>query len=306
MTPSLSSGERAHALIAHQLSRLQSLRPQLLEDTDPEALHQFRVSLRRLRSLLHQFSPALILPPKLSSPRIAALARVSGGCRDADVLQEHLERLRPQLEPVGQSSCRTLLRHIRKERRQCFADLESSLTSRGAKRLFERLQSWVEAPLFTDLGRLALEDWLQEWLLAATGSAFLHGGWFATRADDPGVHALRKRLKEVRYGLEALQPWLGRDAGPWITAMRSAQDCLGTLHDLEVLLQKLTQALQPPDDTAAAALRIPLQRLRQQSWHQWLELKQGLLLPQRRRTLICLVPATPSSGDQAPDQRVPS
>lgn len=66
---------------------------------EPEALHQFCVSLRRLRSLLGQFGPAVKLPPRLKRSRIAALARPTSSCRDADVLRENLaQRLLERLE----------------------------------------------------------------------------------------------------------------------------------------------------------------------------------------------------------------
>ena len=72
--PALDSprcGEHAHTLIGDRLARLVALQAEVLADRDPEPLHQMRVSFRRLRSTLEQFSPALLLPDAADPERIA-------------------------------------------------------------------------------------------------------------------------------------------------------------------------------------------------------------------------------------------
>lgn len=284
MTASVSTGEQARQLISTQLARLRALLPRVLEDEDPEALHQFRVSLRRLRSLLSQFGAALELPPRLKSNRIAALARSTGACRDADVLRQQLEQhLLPRLEPKERQDCRPLLRQLKRCRRQAFRDLETALRSRRCHALLEQLEQWSQAPRSTSLGQQPLQDWLQDWLLASTSGCFLHGGWFAADPSDPELHALRKRVKQVRYSMEALRGWLGDAGERWIHDLRSVQSCLGDLHDQEVLLQLIRSHGQ-----SAAGLRLTLERDRQDRWEQWQRLRQDLLEPQRRQSLLRL------------------
>ena len=58
--PALSSGAYALDLIQRQVRRLGKLQGEVLADRDPEPLHQLRVSLRRLRTALSQFGPALV------------------------------------------------------------------------------------------------------------------------------------------------------------------------------------------------------------------------------------------------------
>lgn len=287
MTASIRTGDQAQQLIARQLARLQSLQPRVLEDDDPEALHQFRVSLRRLRSLITQFRAALELPAKLNRSRLATLARTTGDCRDADVLRELLElleqRLLLRLQPAERQQCRPLLRQLKQRRRAAFRELSAGLRSSRCRRLLEQLQSWCLAPAYTRLGQGPLEDWLEEWLLASSGGCFLHGGWFAETPSAPELHALRKRVKEVRYGLEALATWLGDAGEDWIRDLRAAQSCLGDLHDQEVLIQLIRGQGQ-----AASALRQPLEQDRQERWQQWQTLRDELLQPERRRSLLRL------------------
>lgn len=287
MSVSISTGEQAQHLIAHQLARLRSGLPQVLKDNDPEPLHQFRVSLRRLRSVISQFGSALELPPRLNRGRIAALARATGNCRDADVLQELLSQgLLPRLEQTERQDCRPLLRRLKRQRRHAFRELDAGLRSKRCRTLLDQLESWTVAPRFTSLGQRPLDVWLQEWVLACCGGCFLHSGWFAEDPCDPQLHALRKRIKEVRYGLEALRDWLGDAGERWISDLRHVQSCLGDLHDQEVLMQLIHGHGQ-----GAAALRGALEQDRQERWQDWQQLRAELLQPQRRHSLLQLAAA---------------
>ncbi|MFM7313745.1 MAG: CHAD domain-containing protein [Cyanobium sp.] len=294
---SLSSGEHARRLISQQLDRLRETHPLVLADASPEPLHQFRVCLRRLRSLLSQFGPALVIPPRLSRAKIAAVARATGLCRDADVLREWLERhpLLP-LSPQERQGRGSLLRQLKRRRRQAFDRLEGELRSDRYRNLQRHLERWCHSPRLTMLGEQSLMDWLPDWLMACSGTCFLHAGWFATDPAAPELHALRKAIKEVRYGLEALREELGQEGLNWIADLREVQSCLGSLHDQEVLRallssQKKGSDPQPP----LPALSQVLAAERLQSWLRWEQLRGRLLAPARRRSLATLLHADPES-----------
>ena len=287
MQPCTSSGDHARQLIQQQLARLRDLHPLVLADRDPEPLHQFRVSLRRLRALLQQFGPALVLPRRISRARIAAVARATGRCRDGDVLSAVLEtQLLPQLQAAERKACAPLRRRLRQQRRRAFVELRDELGSKRYRNLMEQLEAWCRTPRFSRLGQLDLTDWLQEWLLASTGCCFLHAGWFAADPAAPDLHDLRKRIKEVRYGLEALRDRLGSNGEAWIADLRRVQSCLGDLHDQEVLLQLLCEA-RGGSPTPAALIQA-LEAQRDCSWQQWQRLTEELLPAQRRRSLVGL------------------
>jgi CHAD domain-containing protein len=289
MDPSLTCGEHVRLLILPQLERLRRFQPEVLADHDPEPLHQFRVSLRRLRSVVSQFGPALVLPRHLHRSQIAVVARATGLCRDADVLREWLEqRLMPRLAADGHRSCKPLLRALRKQRRKAFADLQEELTSRRYFRMIEELEGWCDSPDTTLVGDLQLAEWLPEWLQACAGTCFLHGGWFAAHPGDSELHELRKRIKEVRYGLEALRGLLGNAGEAWIGDLRDVQSVLGDLHDLQVLMQLLGDQELADEAASRAPLQQLLEEQRQERWQQWLELRNKLLQADRRRSLVRL------------------
>jgi CHAD domain-containing protein len=280
-----SSGDHALRLIAHQAERLGALVPQVLADRDPEALHQLRVSLRRLRSLLRQFAAALLLPEDLRPGRIARVSRPTGRCRDLDVQLQLLEQLAPDLTDAGGVGLKPLRRQLRLQRRRAFRDLRQALRAGRLARLQQQLDAWRRSPRYSALGRQPLEAWRREWLLVCCGGCFLQGGWLVEDPRDPELHALRRRLKGVRYGLESLQEHLGPETEAWIGTLKAVQACLGELQDLQVLEQSLAGL-----DSAlpGAGLLRSIEQRRWACWQRWLELRQPLLQPQRRAALLDL------------------
>ena len=112
----------------------------MLADRDPEPLHQLRVSLRRLRTALGQFGPALELPESVESSRIAAVARRTGLCRDLDVLRLRLEvQLLPSLPESEQRSREGAMMRLGRDRAQAFEALEEGLCHSRYLRLLARL-----------------------------------------------------------------------------------------------------------------------------------------------------------------------
>ncbi len=298
-----SNGAFAAALIAAQTARLRQLRPAVIDDAGPEPLHQLRVSLRRLRTALGQFGPALVLPESVSERRIAALARRTGLCRDLDVLRDHLDHhLLPRLAHDERQGLQPLLKQLRRRRRRAFAAVVEMLQDRRSERLLERLEAWQRQPAYTALGEEPLAAWRAEWHRPLTGSLFLHPGWWASQPHHPALHDLRKRIKGVRYSLEPLLAPLDPAVQAWIQPFKQAQGALGALQDLQVLQALL---LEEPAGRHGGATRsrreglaAELDRQREQAWGQWLAVRALLLRPECRLALPGLSPWPPPAGER--------
>ncbi len=280
-----SCGAYAAELIRKQTRRLGKLQPEVLADADPEPLHQLRVSLRRLRTALSQFAPALELPDGIGDRRIARVARRTGLCRDLDVLGLRLEQdLLPPLPETDRDALQPLLKHLRRDRRQAFAELEEALRGAAYLKLLARLHDWQNQPRYTALGEEPLDLWLFEWQSQLGAGLFLHPGWFAADPLAPALHELRKRLKGVRYALEHLEPFGTPALTDWLAELRRAQDNLGDLHDLQVLDTTLAGG-RPARSLEAAlpALRGLIAARQQASWRGWCEQSARLRSPASRQ-----------------------
>lgn len=266
----LCMGTYALGLIQVQIKRLGKLQPKVLAGDDPESLHQLRVSLRRLRTILHQFMPALSLPGSVDTDRIAAVARCTSLTRDLDVLGERLERqLLPLLPADERQDMEAAMKRLGRQRNQAFELLVDALRSPNYLKLLARLHRWQDSPRFTRLGDQAIDHWLYELHAPFTGVLFLHPGWLANDYRAEELHSLRKLIKNARYALENLEPWLDSKIQDGVAQLKNAQAILGDLHDLGVLELILTDHKMPVKLKKLPALRAEIKRQQQQCWLCW-------------------------------------
>jgi CHAD domain-containing protein len=282
--PPLTSGEFALELIRRQTRRLGNLQAEVLADRDPEPLHQLRVSLRRLRTAMGQFAPALEFPDGVSVRRIAAVARRTGLCRDLDVLQGRLrDRLLPRLPEAEQASLAGAMKRLRQDRAQAFATLHEELHSSRYLKLLARLHKWQHKPQFTALGGLPLMPWLPDWPAPFTAGLFLDPGWLEADASAETLHALRKRIKQARYSLEHFDPWCEPALKAWIQDLKAAQDHLGDLHDLQILHRNFILGDSLKKSLKLPVLQAELEAQQQLCWIQWRELAERISTENHRR-----------------------
>ena len=284
--PLLSSGDYAAELIQRQTRRLGKLQAEVLADQDPEGLHQLRVSLRRLRTALGQFGAALVMPDAVSDRRIAKVARRTGLTRDLDVMRERLSSIwLPTLPGPEQQAIKPVLKQLARDRQKAFEGLAATLREGPYLKLLARLHKWQQAPRFTAIGQRPMRGWLLEWQMQAIGGLFLQAGWFVTDPRDESLHELRKTIKGVRYSLEYLEPFASEALAGWLAELRRAQDCLGDLHDLQVLSEALSDQFDHDLAKAVPALHQAIELQKAERWGQWLSQVEAMLSNASRRAL---------------------
>jgi CHAD domain-containing protein len=234
---------------------------------DPEAVHDFRVALRRLRTALR---PARRLHGKRHlravEEELGRFARATGALRDEEVLRETLGAL--DLPPPARAALDAwLVQRLRQERAR---RRRAGALIAGADR-----HPGVGPPLGTALaalerrlGRRRSEEHparaLAESALAeatAAVAARLH----ARPTDAAAMHALRIRYKRLRYTAELFKPLLGEATSLLAREAARMQKRLGELHDLDEALTRVTRARALPRGARAAARRALLRLRARQS-----------------------------------------
>lgn len=217
---------------------------QRLEDSqDAEALHDFRVGLRRLRSCSRAYRLQLKgSVTKRLRQRLRKLTQATNDGRDAEV---HLTWLRHQAERLGPEDLQGLSWLIGRLEGQRFDTARTALTD--VRRRF--LKS--AAKLRPRLGTFRMEirsgpNQEQRSFGRVTGE--LIRAQVAELADDlsrvqgaedvKGSHAARISAKRLRYLLE---PLARRAPGvrSLVTQLKEVQDTLGDLHDRHVLAAEI-------------------------------------------------------------------
>ena len=239
------------------------------DESDLEALHDFRVSVRRLRSALRAYAPQLAgAAKKHDRRRLRRLQDATGRARDAEVALAWLGSQRAALAPQQLAGLDALATRLRRRRERTFASMRGELRREFA-RVGDRLQR--------RLARLTVETNLLE-PGVDVGEPF--APVFAARArrdaralarqvasvsasdDQRGCHRARIACKRLRYLVEPLS---GRvpEAKDVVRRCKRLQDELGELNDAHVLSEELertlaaTRAPRSPDRATRPALADP-------------------------------------------------
>lgn len=205
---------QAHVLRIH--IRLFACRERLVGATDNEALHDLRIALRQLRSLLRPLASIAICADL--QHRASALGKATGPLRDLEVLVQYLQQ-------QGLSS----VAHARLIRlQQGYADLlDSELLGQLLSHLDAWPQLWQEAAGSAELRKLIKQR------LRKDCRQLAHA------LQDPAHdrHRLRLLVKRMRYAAEAY-PQLSVLSGRALAQLKKVQSALGDWHDHWQWLQR--------------------------------------------------------------------
>ncbi len=219
-----------------------------------EALHDFRVAVRRLRSWLEAHEEEVPLSSKLYG-KLRRLARETNRARDADVALAWLQAHRAQLKTGERHGWRWLLDRYRQERDDEHARLRAKLSKRW-ERMEDRLKSALADHPVAQHARYAECCAARLDVYYETLTAHLN----AVRGveEDEAIHHARIAAKRLRYLLEPMGPALPA-ARAMITRLTDMQDRLGHIHDMNVLHHRLGEvAVEAAAAHARRCLRAAL------------------------------------------------
>jgi CHAD domain-containing protein len=214
---------------------------------NPRAIHRMRLASRRLRELL----PLLQLDQPDTRRLTRRLRRVTdrlGTVREADVLILLLDELHESGRYL-QGGLTRLSAALREEREAARKRLDTKLPAGGLKRLAARLEELVH-DLEPTAHAAARRDRAWRWALDARvtnradalAAAMREAGavYLAER-----LHVVRVALKKLRYAVELVNQVSGtRDAD--VKTLKRAQDLLGRMHDLQMLIDRIRQVQTAP------------------------------------------------------------
>ncbi len=213
-------------------------------------VHQMRVALRRLRSLLATFRP-LFDPDVIGSLRdeLKWVAGELGAARDPEVMRQRLAAL--ATGPERRSVADRIERELGAAESAGVAGTLEALDSERYSQLLHDLNSLVADPPWTADAERSCDDILRRrvgrnWkrLRRRVDSAHNEARGADRRA---ALHEVRKAAKRLRYSAEVLVPAYGDDASRLVRRAKRVQTDLGELQD-SVVSQKVLYELTTADD----------------------------------------------------------
>jgi CHAD domain-containing protein len=265
----------------------------VLDDKDPEELHQMRVGMRRLRSALLGFNAALIFPQEINQKKVGKIASILGNLRDIDVLLDTLEnQYKPNLPDGEQNILNVALKTLNKNRKHIFFEVEKTLHGQQYKQIKKGFKKWLKFPKYEAIGAINIKQILPDLLLPQISNFFLHQAWLVGTdceeyhlkirenltqkevesllvSEGEKLHDLRKEAKRVRYNLELFTQFYGTDYQEYVDQVKDIQTVLGDLQDSFVLTEFLEDIFHTELEEKLPTLMNNFAINRYQKWQEW-------------------------------------
>ena len=281
----LPAYEGAVRIARFYLDRAGQAAVRLKKKGDEEALHDFRVSLRRLRSNLQAYAPylATAVSPK-QRKRIRNLASSTGGGRDAEVQLAWLEQRQLDVS-IDEAPGVELLRE----------ELEGQLTAgygQGVNRalnrfgkldgkLRRRLDDLETAGRASGLNEgLRFSAAVERCLPEYAAELDVHLSRVHSIADEAEAHRARIRAKRLRYLFEPIADDV-EGVEELLTSLKGLQDLLGDLRDAQLLSGLVAKLERRAAHGDTADVKPGLQRVAA-----WLDAEQQELFGRLRETWL--------------------
>lgn len=242
-----SADESSRLLALQYLDETAGAERRLTDPLDTEALHDFRVALRRLRSCTRAYRTQLRgSVPKPMRRKLRKLTLATNAGRDAEV---HLSWLRNQAGRVGPGHTQGLAWLIGRLEGRKHETLDSA--SSDVDRRFVKLAAKLRARLGTLRIQIGRGRGSERPSFRAVTGELIHGHTadlneklraVGTAENMTEAHRARIAAKRLRYLLE---PLTRRAAGAkgLIAPLKGLQDVLGHLHDMHVLSEEIAASL---------------------------------------------------------------
>ncbi|MBD2356547.1 CHAD domain-containing protein [Tolypothrix sp. FACHB-123] len=325
-TPVQTLGDYAYEGVQKHYKKILKWEKSVKKDEDPEALHQMRVGMRRLRTAVSRFAIVLDLPKPVSDKNIGKIARKLGGLRDLDVLKENLEKdYKPRLSHKEQTYLHTAFDAIAKQREHALSIVQTTLKDESYKSLKQSMEEWLEKPTYHDLADISIGQVLPDLLLPEVSQFLLHPGWLAgtefvesqlkvhqnweaekieqqLTKEGETLHDLRKQAKRVRYQMELFADLYSESYAAYIADVKSIQDVLGAMQDSVVLTEWLENVFKSDMHSHLHGLNKLLADNRYQLWQQWQPLQSRYLKIETRHGFHLTVLHPKESGFSHEDE----
>jgi CHAD domain-containing protein len=239
---------------------------------DEDALHDFRVALRRTRSAVRAYRA--VLGPcarKKDHRRLRDLSRATNAGRDAEVQVEWLVAHRRAVPRGERAGLNILLRELRRTRRAGYAEGRDALRAsfeRASDKLRRHLGGAADGgePLRPAFGAPLAEH-------ARTLADLL--GRAHSMADRGQLHAARIAVKRLRYLLEPMVGALPETRAA-VRTLKELQDLLGGQRDVDLVLATLAVRQAAVADPGLACLTHVAEAERDACWRR---LQEAWLTP---------------------------
>ncbi len=244
---SAAVGEAALAEVRRLLAAWRAHEPGARLGTDPEELHQLRVTARRLDATLGLFKEHLPAPLVRARKTAKTMLRSLGATRDLDVQLAGLAAYCHELPEEERADLEPLRERLAHERARARTRMVRALDSEATRRWVQTLEAATEAtpaeagPNAPTVAAVMPRRVRRRFRRLRKAVRRLRP---SSSMED--YHKVRRRAKQLRYALESGVFTYGKPAEEMLKALRRLQDKLGAQQDAYMARSHLASLAADP------------------------------------------------------------
>ncbi len=240
LDPDMSSDESIKSILLFLLQVIKTNEVYIEKDLDTEFLHDYRVAIRRTRSVLGQVKNVF---PKETTVRFkkdfSFVGKLSNQLRDLDVYLLKEDAYKAMLPDVLRGDIDPLFDYLRGKRLKALKQVVSSFESNKYRQILQDWEAFLNEPqrdsTRTSHSDLKILTLAQKRIYKQYRSIIEAGSRILENTDDNKLHALRIECKKLRYLMEFFSSlFSGKKINILIKQLKKVQDNLGDLNDLRV------------------------------------------------------------------------
>lgn len=233
--------------LRRQISAWLAREPEVRRSADAEELHRLRRAGQRFDAALRLFEDYVPAGLQRFQPEFKPLLRSLGAVRDLDIRLQAIGRFRRGLTAAESRAVEPLLRLTQTEHARLRAQMLRAMQDVGPA---DRMRRWQHS-----LGQLSAHSSSEHAPAVAVVPALIQARHRKLRkaarrlgahSTQTQYHAVRARVKKLRYAVESAIPLYGRTAEKFLRALRKAQRALGEQHDAYLVRQALLTLVRRP------------------------------------------------------------
>jgi CHAD domain-containing protein len=237
--------------------------PAVLTQNDDEELHRYRVALRKMHSILHEFRRCMDKDIyTLLKYELKAMLAPTNALRDMDVFLADMTGYRDRLKPKKQKGIEDVQAQLKKVRQKDFEGVKKFVKSAEYVAILSVINDLTkEDKFYTACSQNRIETVLKN-LMAARYKSIRKEAKKLTKSSAPtAFHALRLSVKKLRYLTDTFAHHFPKEPYASVSdTLRTLQTRLGRLQDIHIQTDRILQGSQW--DEAAMLLHKVLQKER--------------------------------------------
>ena len=247
------------ALFIELIYKAKSHVPAVLTQNDDEELHQYRVTLRKMHSILHEFGDCMDKDIYgLLKLELKLMIEPTNELRDMDVFLENMDAYRAMLQSRHKKSLASVENRLKIERGKSFDGVKQFVKSPEYLGMLSIVNDLTREDKFYSSCSLNPIDQVLKNRIAKRYQSIRESATKLSRKDDPAAfHKLRISVKKLRYLIETFAHLFApKPCAKASKQLKTFQTRLGRLQDIHIQMHHIAEDMKSGDEAARLLLAI--------------------------------------------------